>query len=173
MPGHSTIFRNARFEHSHVTQHMQSICCCVFIALLLNIIMHTHTAADTATDMGLKEEATSLDLQSLAKMDDGQATLADVTFNFVDTLLCYATEKSNRVSNVDVAIVFLIAANVVSQSSDEAQSVIIAKIAETPYIRGVVKNVCLSLQCDSGMSCMIAQARTTCNMQLYIYRGPK
>ena len=89
-------------------------------------------------------------------MDDGQTTLADETFNFVDTLLCYATEKSNGVSNMDLVIAFLIAANVVSQSSDEAQSAVIAKIAETPYIRGVVKNVCLSLQCDSGMSCMIA-----------------
>ena len=132
--------------------------------------MHTHTAADTATDMGLKEEATShihLDLQSLVKMDDGQATLADVTFNFVDTLLCYATGKNNGVSNMDVVIAFLIAANVVSQSSDEAQSVIIAKITETPYIRGVVKNVCQSLQCDLGISCMVAlytQARTSCIM---------
>ena len=132
--------------------------------------MHTLTAADTATDMGLKEEATShmhLDLRSLVKKDDGQTTLADVTFNFVDTLLRYVTEKSNGVSNMDVVIAFLIVANVVSQSSDEVQSVIIAKIAETPYVRGVVKNVCQSLQCDSGMSCMITlytQARTSCIM---------
>ena len=103
----------------------------------------------------MKKEATShlhLDFQSLVKMDDAQATLADMTFNFVNTLLCYANEKNNRVSNMDIAITFLIAANVVSQSSDETQSVVIAKIAETPYISGVVENVCQSLQCDSGRS---------------------
>ena len=161
MPGCSFArLQYASFKHSHITQDMQ-----LFIVVFFNQInvlllnMHTHATADTVTDMGLKEEVTShlhLDLQSLVKMDDGQATLADVTFKFVDTLLCYATEKSNGVSNMDVVIAFLIAADIVSQSSDEAQSVIIAKIAETPYIQGVVKNVCLSLQCDSGMSCMIA-----------------
>lgn len=156
------------------------ICCYIFnqiIALLLH--MYAHTAADAATGMNLKEEATShihLDLQSLVKMDDGQATLADVTFNFVDTLLCYATEKSNGISNMDVVIAFLIAANVVSQASDEAQPVVIAKIAETPYIRGIAKSVCQSLQCDSGMSCMIAlytQAGTSYIMKLSICRGPR
>lgn len=127
-----------------------------------------------ASDVNVDEDATlASDLQSLEKMDDSPK-LEDITFCLVDTLFCYATEKINRVSKMDVVIAFLLAADVVSQSSDDAQAEIVEKIAKTRYIGRVVKSVCQCLQHDSGISWLhvVSCINYLEVMVLFINRGP-
>ena len=88
------------------------------------------------------------DLQGSEKMDE--SFLPDDTFGIVNTLLCYIADKNNQVSKLDVTVVLLLVADVISQSNDDEQAVTVEKIACTSYIGEVIKSVCHYLQQESG-----------------------